>query len=185
MNIESIVKHLFRLGEVTAIYDDKGYVQVTFFDRDEEARDLPMFSFINEYDMPNLKDTVLCFFLPFFKDGLCLGRFWSDSHTPPTDIKRTVWYKKLRSKGDVSFDDETETLTLNVKNIVLNYDSITYNGTSNTINAAITQTGNYTQTGDFTSSGTITGNTDVIAKGKSGYSHTHTDSQGGTTTAPN
>lgn len=45
--------------------------------------------------------------------------------------------------------------------------------------------GNLIVTGDINSSGTITGTTDVIGGGKSVKSHTHTDSQGGSTTAPN
>lgn len=46
------------------------------------------------------------------------------------------------------------------------------------------QTGTLTVTGDIHATGTITGDTDVIASGKSGKNHTHTDSQGGSTSAP-
>lgn len=46
-------------------------------------------------------------------------------------------------------------------------------------------TGTLTVNGDIHATGTITGDTDVIAGGKSGKSHTHKDSQGGTTTSPN
>lgn len=46
-------------------------------------------------------------------------------------------------------------------------------------------TGTLTVNGDIHATGTITGDTDVIAGGKSGKSHTHTDSQSGTTSPPN
>lgn len=70
----------------------------------------------------------------------------------------------------------TPTMTLN-GNLVIN-GNITHNGNTN-------QTGNFTNNGDMSSSGTITGSTDVVGGGKSVKSHTHTDSQGGSTTAPN
>lgn len=46
-------------------------------------------------------------------------------------------------------------------------------------------TGTLTVNGNIHATGTITGDTDVIAGGKSGKSHTHTDSQSGTTSPPN
>lgn len=46
-------------------------------------------------------------------------------------------------------------------------------------------TGTLTVNGDIHATGIITGDTDVIAGGKSGKSHTHTDSQSGTTSPPN
>lgn len=49
------------------------------------------------------------------------------------------------------------------------------------------QTGNLDQTGNTTSSGTVTGQTDVIAAGKSGKGHTHGNVQpgSGNTGTPN
>lgn len=44
--------------------------------------------------------------------------------------------------------------------------------------------GNIVHDGDTTSTGTITGQTDVIAAGKSGKNHTHTDPQGGSVSPP-
>ena len=184
MNINGIIEHIVRLGTVTAVYDETGHVQVTFFDRDEEPRDLPFFSWFYEYNMPDLNDTVLCVFLPFQKEGFAIGKWWSDSLTPPTGIKRTVWYKKLRKKANISFDDETETLTINAKNIVLN-------GTLLTVNADVIQKGDFSQTGNISTSGKIiatdkiTSEVDVISGTISGKGHTHTDSMGGTCSTPN
>lgn len=45
--------------------------------------------------------------------------------------------------------------------------------------------GNLIVNGNINSNGTVTGTTDVVGGGKSLKSHTHTDSQGGSTTAPN
>lgn len=127
MSIDSALKHIIRLGKITTIYDEKGSVQVTFSDREEEARDLPMFSFISEYNMPDLNDTVLCLFLPFTPYGFCLGKWFSETNIPPVN-NRNIWFKGLRKKGSISFDDTTETLTINVKKIVINADEIIQNG---------------------------------------------------------
>lgn len=61
---------------------------------------------------------------------------------------------------------------------------ITINSETN-INGQVNITGNVNVDGDITSTGTITGQTDVIANGKSGSTHTHTDSMSGTTSPPN
>lgn len=127
MNIQSALKQIIRLGKITAIYDETGYVQVTFFDREEEPRDIPMFSFIGEYNMPDLNDTVLCLFLPSTPTGFCLGKWFSESCLPPVK-NRNIWFKGLRKKGSISFDDTTETLYLNAKHVVINADEITQNG---------------------------------------------------------
>ena len=185
MNFMSALKHIVRVGTVTAIYDETGYLQVTFFDRDEEPRDVPMFSFIQEYNMPDIDDNVLCIFIPFAPEGFCLGKWFSHKNVPfPNGNKRNIWYKQLRKKANVYFDDETETLTLNAKNIVINYENITYNGTTNNVNADVIHVGNTTQTGDTTSSGTITAEVDVIANGTSGHTHTHGYTHGGLASGP-
>lgn len=165
MILESIIKHIIRLGTVTAIYDEEGAVQVTFFDRDDEAQTLSVFSFGYEYDMPSLKDTVLCFFLPFCKDGFVLGKFWS-FHKPPSSITRDIWYKKLRSKGAISFDDTTETLTINAKHIKLITDDVDNSGSLNCAK-------------------TISSDTDVTSNSISLISHLHGNgNQGQNTTGP-
>jgi len=176
MALDSIVKRIIRLGTVTAIYDETGYVQVTFFDRDDEPRDVPMFSFISEYNMPDRNDTVLCVFLPFCKDGFCFGKWFSKSNTPPAN-HRDIWFKKLRKKADVSFDDRTETLTINAKYII-------FNGELLTVNA------NIQTAGTIHGVGTITSDVDCISNGVSGHDHTHpytwTDPGGsGDTEVPN
>lgn len=81
--------------------------------------------------------------------------------------------------------DNVFTFTVGADNtLVVSTPTMTLNGNL-VVNGDITQTGSYTQTGDFTSSGTITGDTDVIAGGKSGKSHTHTGNLGSPTSAPN
>lgn len=127
MNIQAALKQIIRLGKVTAIFDETGYVQVTFFDREEEPREIPMFSFISEYNMPEMGDTVLCLFLPFTPSGFCLGKWFSETNKPPAN-NRNIWFKSLRKKGAISFDDRTETLTINVKKIVINSEEILQNG---------------------------------------------------------
>ncbi len=165
MLIESVIKHIIRLGTVTAIYDEEGAVQVTFFDRDDEAQKLSVFSFGYEYDMPNLKDTVLCIFIPFCKDGFVLGKFWS-FHDVPSTVTRNVWYKKLRSKGLISFDDTTEILTINVKHIKIIADDVE-------------------NSGSLTCSKSIHSDADVTADTISLKSHIHGNGNNGAdTTAP-
>lgn len=177
MALDSIVKRIIRLGTVTAIYDETGYIQVTFFDRDDEPRDVPMFSFISEYNMPDINDTVLCFFIPFSHEGFCIGKWFSKTNIPPVN-HRDIWFKKLRKKADISFDDRTETLTLNAKYIVLNGELLT-------VNSNIAQVGNFQTSGTIIGIGSITSSTDVVANGISGFSHTHTGNLGANTSTPN
>ena len=206
MNFMSALKHIVRVGTVTAIYDETGYLQVTFFDRDEEPRDVPMFSFIQEYNMPDIGDNVLCIFIPFAPEGFCLGKWFSHENVPfPNGNKRNIWYKQLRKKANVYFDDETETLTLNAKNIVINYENITYNGTknnvnteniiinyedityngtTNNVNANIIHVGDTTQTGNTATSGTVNADVDVIANKVSLHNHTHGYMHGGLASGP-
>lgn len=55
----------------------------------------------------------------------------------------------------------------------------------NIVTGTLSINGNVEVTGDIHATGKITGDTDVVAGGKSGKSHTHTDSQSGTTSPPN
>lgn len=186
MNFEGLLKHIFRLGEVTAIYDDTGHIQVTFYDRDDEPRDVPMFSWFHEYNMPDIKDTVLCVFLPFDHEGFCLGKWFSETEKPKSGIKRSTWFKKFRHNADAEYNELTETFTLNSKNLVLNCENITINGKNFTNNgekmsiiAKISQKGDFSQDGNFSTNGTIHGigqiksDTDVIANTISQIGHIH------------
>lgn len=62
--------------------------------------------------------------------------------------------------------------------LIINAPSVSINAQSTSITSDISVTGNMTVSGTVTAS-------DCISDGKSGASHTHTDSQGGSTTSPN
>ena len=166
MNIDNVLRHIIRIGTVTAIDDASGYVQVNFDDRDDAPRDIPMFSLIKEYNMPDIDDPVWCLFIPFAPDGICLGRWFDNEANKPPVNNRNIWHKALRKKGSMSFDDDSETLTINAKNIVFNTGKANFSG-------EVTIAQNLTVKGELNGFGKATFAIDVIANGISSTTHTH------------
>ncbi|MGN6085782.1 hypothetical protein [Trinickia sp.] len=133
-----------------------------------------------------------------FVDGrveACLvgGRFFNDSARPPVvqsgqaaivDSKGS--YVKLNNDGTLTIGapvgiTSTTPLLKQVGNFEVDGNT--------TLNGDITQTigsgtGTATLAGNLTAPGTITGQTDVIAAGKSGKGHVHADPQGGNVGPP-
>lgn len=130
MTISNIsAKNLIKIGMVTAIYEKTGCVQVTFEDCDNMPIDMPLLSF--EYNMPKLNDIVWCIFQGNSRtSGLCLGRAYSHSNTPPTN-KRTIFKKPLTRNHDEAFyqyDETTKTLTIKAEKIILDCKSAQSSG---------------------------------------------------------
>lgn len=116
-------KNLIKIGTITGIYEQKGYVQVTFEDCDDMPVDMPLLSF--EYNMPHLNDVVWCIFQGNSRtSGLCLGRAYSSNNTPMETDKR-IYKKPLCRNIDEAFyeyNTTTKTLRLKAENIIFDCD---------------------------------------------------------------
>lgn len=125
-------KNLIKIGAVTAIYEDKGTIQVTFEDCDNMPVEMPLLSF--EYNMPMIDSTVWCIFQGSSRtSGLCLGRAYSDTNPPPaTDAK--IFKKPLTQNPQIApnayyeYDETTQTLTIKAKHIVFDTESVRSTG---------------------------------------------------------
>lgn len=147
--------------------------------------------------------------------GFVTGRFFNDQNQPLPVPSGEFWLVhakggvfKLLNSGAVLFSDgHGASVQLNGDGTITSAAS-TWNHTGDVnITGNVAITGNETVTGKITgqggmaisggtgaamqvtgdmhSSGTVMADTDVIASGKSGKSHTHNDPQGGTTGPPN
>ena len=75
MNVESIVKNLFKIGIVTAVDQDQRTVKVLFPDKDNATSDdLQVF---RSAPFPTVGEEVGCLFLANgLEQGYCLGSFY-------------------------------------------------------------------------------------------------------------
>ena len=112
-------KNLIRVGTITAIFDEKGTVQINFDDKDDVVVEYPLLSL--EYNMPKLKDTVWCLCLGNgVESGLCLGKAYDAETNPPPVNDKEIYHKPLidNEKAYFEYNNKTETLTLKAKHIV-------------------------------------------------------------------
>lgn len=107
----NIFSNLLRVGIVDDIDEKKGMVRVTFPDRDNlVVSELSMLSFEQNY--PNIKDTVLCLFLPNgIQEGFCLGRYFSEMNLPPI-LDRDYFVKEIDESLTIKYHKPTKELTI-------------------------------------------------------------------------
>lgn len=102
--LESLLFNLVRVGEVTAVFPDRGTARVRFQDKQglvtAELR-VPARTAhkVKDYAMPDVGEPVLCVFLPRGREaGFILCSFYTKTHTPPVESG---------DKRHVAFDDGT------------------------------------------------------------------------------
>ncbi len=169
-----MAKELIRVGKVSAVNYKAGMLSVTYPDRDGSTTvELPVFSHCDEYKMPPIGADVLVLHLANgTASGIVLGRYWNVKNRPEaadipyTDTAGTYRQELGETHGEAYIDYSGGTLTIHADKVVIDANSITINGQSVQL------------------SGPVTSRDDVVAAGKSLAGHTHTDSQGGKTTAP-
>jgi phage baseplate assembly protein V len=160
VDIESILKNLFRVGKVSSTNPAAVTVRVTFTDKDNMVSyDLPVLQDSTkdnqDYYMPDIDELVLCLFLPNgLAQGFCLGSFYS-SQNPPPIAGQHKWYKKFKDGTTIEYDSKSHVLRIDAT------------GPINIVAA-----GNINVTGD------------VIADGVSLKNHTHPESVGTVTGPP-
>lgn len=133
---EGILRNLIRIGTVSSINAVNGTVRVLFEDKDNMVScELPMLS--NEYNMPSVKDQVLCLFLANgIENGFCIGRYYSEINKPPVQSEN-IYCKRFDDGTLIQYDKSLKELTINSKNPL-------------TINGDFKVNGNITATGDVT-----------------------------------
>ena len=159
---------LIRIGRVSSVDYSAGMMAVTYPDRDGSVTaEIPAFSFTDEYKMPPIGADVLVLHLSNGQAaGIVMGRYWNKRNRPQVDgvpyaLAEGVFRKELgQSHGEAFISYSGGTLTIHADRIVLD------------AKHGVTADG-------------ITASGDVTAAGKSLSAHTHTDSQGGGTSAPN
>lgn len=151
---------LVRIGRVSSIDAASGMISVTYPDLDDSTTaKFPVFSFTDEYKMPQIGQSVLVLHLSNGQSaGIVLGRYWNETNAPPVS---SGFRKELgEAFGQAYIDCQGDTITIHGGKIVLD--------------AFVSVSGNVAASGDVTA-------------GKAGISltgHTHTDSEGGTTSKP-
>lgn len=121
-------KDLIKVGTVTAIFDEKGTVQINFEDKDDCTVEYPLLS--TEYNMPKNNDPVWCISMGNgIESGLCLGKAYSSKNPPPVQDKN-IYHKPLvdNEKAFFEYDNNTETLKFKAKHIIYECDDAVSTG---------------------------------------------------------
>ncbi len=148
-----LLKNIIRVGEVSSVNYEKARVKVLFKDKGNiVSAELPCLA--HEYNLPKVKDTVLCVFLPNgMARGFCLGTYFSDKNLPRESGEHI--YRKDFAKEAVSefikYDRDSKTLTINFKNV--------------RIEGELVVTGNLAVNGSIAADGRITSQQDISAEG--------------------
>lgn len=114
-----MAEKLIRIGKVSTVNAQKGMISVTYPDLDDDTTDeFPVFSFTDEYKMPQIGKEVLVLHLSNGQTaGIVLGRYWNQSNVPPVD---SGFRKELgESYGDAYMDYRGGQITLHADKILL------------------------------------------------------------------
>jgi phage baseplate assembly protein gpV len=112
------MQDMIRRGTVESVNYENGTVKIVQEDKDDAVSfDLPLMSF--EFNPPDIGDMVIAAFLSNdVSQGFVIGRPFNVNN-PPKNGKRNVIRKDYDSKNYIEYDKSTETLTINVKNIIV------------------------------------------------------------------
>lgn len=138
---DSIIRNLIRIGIVSSVNETNGTVRVIFDDKDDMvSSELQLLNY--EYNIPEVKEQVLCLFLPNgLQQGFCLGGFYSLINPPPIQNK-DVYYKKFSDGTSIQYNKSTKQLTINSDNQIIINGSISVNGDINATGSILDEGGN-------------------------------------------
>lgn len=117
-----MAERLIRIGRVSSINAATGMVSVTYPDLDDSATaSFPVFSFTDEYKMPQVGQSVLVLHLSNGQSaGIVLGRYWNETNAPPVS---SGFRKELgEAFGQAYIDCQGDTVTIHAGKIVLDAD---------------------------------------------------------------
>lgn len=118
-DLEDKMNNLIRVGVVSSIDAKAGTARVAFKDRDNIlSYDLPVMVRntlgTKDYWMPDIKEQVLCFFLPIgLESGYIMGSFYSKNVTPPADTEK-IRAVEFPDGSRVEYDRETHKLQIDI-----------------------------------------------------------------------
>lgn len=160
-----------RLGKVSAVDYAAGMIRVAYHEKDDSVtRLVPLLS--DEYFMPEVGDQVLVLHLSNGSEAaVVLGRPWSEKNKPAEGSAGLYRKELARAPGTAMVRYKDGTLRIKAGSIILE--------------GNVRITGNLTVDGSLNVGGVISSIGDTVAGGRSLINHTHTDSTGGSTTAPN
>lgn len=139
--MDSVLKNLIRIGIVSSINEKNGTVRVVFDDKNDLVSDeLPLLSF--QYDMPKIKEQVLCVFLPNgIQQGFCLGSFYSLVNLPPVKDKN-IYFKKFDDGTWIEYNKKTKELNINASGNVNIIGNLKVNGNISATGSVKDESGN-------------------------------------------
>ena len=110
-----MAERLIRIGRVSSVNAAKGMVSVTYPDLDNSTTgEFPVFSFTDEYKMPNVGSQVLHDALPIW---IVLGRYWNGSNVPPVS---SGFRKEMGDNfGSAYMEYDGSALTIHASKIIL------------------------------------------------------------------
>ena len=151
-NFLKILKNIIRIGDISAVHEKDGTVEVVFSDKSDIVTDpLPYLAF--EYNMPQVKDRVLCVFLGNgIASGFCLGKFFSPKSPPPVQDKN-IYYKDYFGEAFLKYDKNSKTLTISAENIEFDGDLL--------VNGNVVVNGNFENTGTMKAGNGASGSFDI------------------------
>lgn len=136
---------LIRVGEVSAVYPDRGTVRVRFADRDNQVSG--ELEVIRHLGVPAVGEQVVCLFLGTgMEAGFCLGATFRQGAGP---LGIVGW--QFADRARVVYDQVADRLTIETTGEVV----ITAAG-GVTITGEVTITGDLHVTGDVDATGTVT-----------------------------
>jgi phage baseplate assembly protein gpV len=114
-----MAERLIRIGKVSSINAEKGMISVTYPDLDNATtKEFPVFSFTDEYKMPQIGQEVLVLHLSNGQSaGIVMGRYWNKANVPPVS---EGFRKELGSEhGEAFLQYNDGVLTIHADQIVL------------------------------------------------------------------
>ncbi len=199
--LKQTLQRIVAVGEVVEVDEALHRVRVKLPDRDVITGFLHVLVPVSHqtyfYGLPKVGDTVLCVFLPHgIEDGFVVGSYYHRQEEAPVK-DRNKFYKRFADGTVIEYDEAVGKLAVeNPKELgieIRNTSSLT--SPTVTIKGDVMIEGNLNVTGNITSIGQTTaqsglktspsGQTIFVDDLVSKYnSHTHTDSSGGSTSAP-
>ncbi len=111
-----MAQQIVRIGKVSKINYEKGMIRVTYPDLDNSVTaEFPVFSFTDEYKMPQIGQEVLVLHLSNGQSaGILLGKYWNKKNVPPAYGQgKNVFHKEIDEEfGKVRITYKDKKLTL-------------------------------------------------------------------------
>ena len=116
-------KKFIRIGKVSSINYDQGLIRVTYPDRDNSVTaEIPVFSFTDEYKMPQVGSEVLVLHLSNgAAAGVMMGHYWNKNNRCPKTGPNIFRKVLAHSYGEsyLEYDESSRKLTIYADEILI------------------------------------------------------------------